>query len=839
MSKQKQPKTNLHNHSESMRNNVTRFQPDYESGLTTAQVKERIEQGLTNLPVDTNFKSIPKIIKENTFTYFNLIFLIFTILLVLVQSYHNLTFLPVIVGNILIGIIQEIRSKKILDKLTVLNTTHATVVREGTQTAIATKDLVLDDIVIFKAGDQVPADAKVVYGTVKANESLLTGESDEVPKATEDELMSGSFIVSGSCYGRLEKVGADSYISKLTNQAKAMSNEEQSKMIISLNKLVKWVGIFIIPIGITLFSQSYFFNGNSVQKSIVTMEGALIGMIPEGLYLLTTVALALSATRLAREKVLLHNMKSIETLARVNVLCVDKTGTITENEMSVERLVEAKSYHNDEIQKQDLAELVGDFAAAMSEDNATMAAIKSYFSKTSHRKALSFTTFSSVDKFSSVTFDDGTYIIGAPEMVLRDQYGEYAAEITPFAETGSRVLVFGRYEGILTEKLLVNPVIPLGFILLSNAIRANAKETFTYFADQDVAIKVISGDNPLTVSHIAKEAGIENADKYVDARELTTPELVATALKTHAVFGRVTPEQKKSFVEILKKEGNTVAMTGDGVNDILAMKEADCSIAMASGSDATAHAAQVVLLESDFSKMPQVVMEGRRVVNNIERSSSLFLVKNIFSLLMSIFAVIFSITYPLQPSQITLISLFTIGLPSFFLALEQNKQRIQGNFLLNILGKAIPGGVTDMLIVGALVICGTIFRLSPTDISTTATLLLIVVGFMVLYKISSPMNRFRQLIFFSSLAGMLIFSLFFSKLFSLTKISPTSILLLVILFFTAESIFRFLTKISELIGQYIQSVDRTKMTSMRYLFKSLYRFIFKRGALKPTKDSMS
>ena len=536
MSKQKQPPTNLHNQPESMRNHYARFQPDYESGLTTAQVKERIEQGLTNLPVDTNFKSIPKIIKENTFTYFNLIFLIFTILLVLVQSYHNLTFLPVIVGNILIGIIQEIRSKKILDKLTVLNTTHATVVRECVETAIATKDLVLDDIVLFKAGDQVPADAQVIYGTVKANESLLTGESDEVPKANGDELMSGSFIVSGSCYGRLEKVGADSYISKLTNQAKAMSNEEQSKMIISLNKLVKWVGIFIIPIGITLFSQSYFFNGNSVQKSIVTMEGALIGMIPEGLYLLTTVALALSATRLAREKVLLHNMKSIETLARVNVLCVDKTGTITENEMSVERLVEAKGYHSDDKQKRDLAEHVGDFAAAMSEDNATMAAIKAHFSKTSHRKALSFTTFSSVDKFSSVTFDDGTYILGAPEMVLRDQYAQYAGEITPFAETGSRVLVFGRYEGVLTEKLLINPVTPLGFILLSNAIRANAKETFTYFANQDVAIKVISGDNPLTVSHIAKEAGIENADKYVDARELTTPELIAAALKTHAVL---------------------------------------------------------------------------------------------------------------------------------------------------------------------------------------------------------------------------------------------------------------------------------------------------------------
>lgn len=818
-------------------NAYSRIQASYDFGLTSQQVNDRIQQGLTNLPVDTNFKSISQIIKENTFTYFNLIFLVFTILLVLVQSYHNLTFLPVIIGNILIGIIQEIRSKQILDKLTVLHATHATVVRDGQTSKVATDDLVLDDIVLFKAGDQIPADAQVVHGSVQANESLLTGESDEVPKSEGDTLMSGSFIVSGDCYARLEKVGADSYISKLTNEAKTINNEEQSKMIISLNKLVKWVGIFIIPIGITLFCQSYFFNNNSIQKSIVTMEAALLGMIPEGLYLLTTVALALSATRLAKDKVLLHNMKSIETLARVNVLCVDKTGTITEDKMSVDKLISAKPNGDDTQTLAELTNYISDFAAAMPEDNATMAAIKSHFTDTSSRKPLSFTTFSSVDKFSSVTFKEGTYLIGAPEMVLRDQYEDYANDITPFAEKGYRVLVFGKYEGTLTDKQLSAPVTPLGFILLSNAIRANAKKTFQYFGQQGVDVKVISGDNPATVSHIAKVAGVKHADEYIDARELTTVESIAQAVKTHTVFGRVTPEQKKMFVKVLQKDGNTVAMTGDGVNDILAMKEADCSIAMASGSDATAHAAQVVLLESDFSKMPQVVMEGRRVVNNIERSSSLFLVKNIFSFLMSIFAVIFSLTYPLQPSQITLISLFTIGLPSFFLALEQNKQRIQGNFLLNVLGKAIPGGITDMLIVGALVVCGTIFKLSPTDISTTATLLLIVVGFMVLFKISSPMNRFRQIIFCSSFAGMLIFSLFFSKLFSLTKISPTSILLLVILFFTAESIFRFLTKLSELIGKYIQSVDHSQMRSVSYVSSSLFKFIFKANSKKVSQDN--
>ena len=374
-------------------NAYERIQANYDVGLTDQQVKERIHQGLTNLPVDTNFKFISQIIKENTFTYFNLIFLVFTILLVLVQSYHNLTFLPVIIGNILIGIIQEIRSKQILDKLTVLHATHATVVRDGQTSKVATDDLVLDDIVLFKAGDQIPADAQVVHGSVQANESLLTGESDEVPKIEGDTLMSGSFIVSGDCYGRLEKVGADSYISKLTNEAKTINKEEQSKMIISLNKLVKWVGIFIIPIGITLFCQSYFFNNNSIQKSIVTMEAALLGMIPEGLYLLTTVALALSATRLAKDKVLLHNMKSIETLARVNVLCVDKTGTITEDKMSVDKLISAKPNSDNTQSVAKLTNDISDFAAAMPEDNATMAAIKSHFTDTSSRKPLSFTTF--------------------------------------------------------------------------------------------------------------------------------------------------------------------------------------------------------------------------------------------------------------------------------------------------------------------------------------------------------------------------------------------------------------------------------------------------------------
>lgn len=804
-------------------NEVPRFLPDYKTGLTKKQVEQRQEEGLTNLAVDTSFKSVKQIIFENTFTYFNLIFLILGLLLCLVQSYKNLTFLPIVIANTVIGIVQEIRSKKVLDELNVLNVTHAAVVRDGQEELVNTEDLVLDDIVIFKSGDQISADAVVVEGEVQVNESLLTGESNEIAKTSDSPLMSGSFVVSGQCHARLEKVGADSYISKLTLEAKSMGKEEQSEMVQSLNKLVKWIGILIIPIGLALFSQSFFLNGNSFAESVVSMEAALIGMIPEGLYLLTTVALALSAVRLAKQKVLLHNMKSIETLARVNVLCVDKTGTITENTMAVQKLIDVTQ--NQPLSPQsESAKLISDFCQNMSSDNATMNALQAYFTKGEQRKAISFTPFSSVEKFSSVTFEEGTYILGAPEMVLREDFDQFSEGIQAYAEKGYRVLVFGQYEGVLTDKVLIEKVRPISYILLSNPIRKEAYDTFRYFAEQEVEIKVISGDNPLTVSTVAQEAGVAGSENYVDAATLIDREMALEALKTKTVFGRVTPEQKKLFVELLKEAGNTVAMTGDGVNDILAMKEADCSIAMASGNEATVHASQVVLLESDFSKMPSVVLEGRQVVNNIERSSSLFLVKNIFSFLMSLFAVIFSITYPLQPSQITLISLFTIGIPSFFLALEPNKKRIEGRFLPNVLSKAFPGGFTDMLVVAALVVCGTILQLSKTDISTTATLLLIVVGFMVLYKISQPLNQFRRKLIAGCMFGMVFASLSFSGLFSLSGISPTSLLLLAMLFFTAESIFRLLTELTEKTGLFIQ--EKTYKTLSWEKVKAHYSRLF-------------
>lgn len=770
---------------------TTRYRPDHQTGLTAQQVQEHRMHGWTNQPVDPPSKTTKEIIQENVFTYFNLIFLVLAVLLCLVGSFRDLTFLPVIVLNTLIGIIQETRAKKVLDNLTMLNAPHAMVIRDGKKSQINAEDLVVDDIVIFEAGNQVCADAEVCAGEVQVNESLLTGESDEITKRKGDQLMSGSFIVSGQCHARLDKVGADSYISRLTLEAKAMQNTEQSEMIRSLDKLVKWVGVAIIPIGIILFIQAFVFQGEGFRSSVTSMIAAVIGMIPEGLYLLASVALAVSSIRLAQKKVLLHDMKCIETLARVNVLCVDKTGTITENTMEVQDVIPTKEYEEGKMCP--LSELLGDFTAAQSSDNITMEAMKRYFKIASGKKAVAKTGFSSASKYSSVTFEEASYVLGAPEFVLKEQYENYEETISAHASKGARVLVFGTAKEEPDGKPLKEAVTPLAYVLLANLIRQEAKETFTYFAEQGVEVKVISGDNPLTVSEVAKEAGIAGAERYVDASTLHTEEEMRAAVLNNAVFGRVTPNQKRKFVQILKEEGKTVAMTGDGVNDVLALKDADCSIAMASGSDAAAQASQLVLLESDFSCMPEVVLEGRRVVNNIQRSASLFLVKNIFSFLLSLVSFVFMFTYPLEPSQISLISMFTIGVPAFFLALEPNKNIIKGHFLTNVFLKALPAALTDVLAVGALVIFGRTFGVSSADISTAATMLLSIVGFMILYTISAPMNVLRGVILGGCIVGLLFCSIFLNDLFAITGMTTKCVMLFVVFAIATEPVLRYLT----------------------------------------------
>ena len=771
-------------------------------GLTSEQAAERAAQGLGNKVDISTGKTVSEIVFSNLFTYFNLIFLIITVLLCVVGSFKNLSFLPVIIGNTLIGIFQELRAKKTLDKMSLLNAPHCNALRDGKEVRLPAEELVKDDVILLTSGDQICADAVVLSGSVQVNESLLTGESDEISKNIGDALLSGSFVVSGKCTARLEKVGNESYISKLTEEAKVLSSGEQSEMIRSINRIIKWVGIIIIPIGVILFCQSYFLNDQSVQKSVTSTVAAVLGMIPEGLYLLTTIALALSTIRLAKRQVLLHDMKSIETLARVDVLCVDKTGTITEPDM---RVTEIKVREKADA---DTLSLLSSYVAAGVDNNATAKALADYMKENgdafSKRTALEVIPFSSSVKYGAVTFTDGTYLLGAPEFILRNSFKLYESEIASYTEKGFRVLLFASYGGVSVKNGLTEDAEPLAWVVLSNPIRENAKETFEYFRAQDVALKVISGDNPETVSKIAKEAGIENAESFVDASTLDSEEKIEEAVQKYTVFGRVTPKQKQQFVHALQKNGHTVAMTGDGVNDILAMKDADCSVAMASGSEAASQVAQVVLLDSDFARMPSVVCEGRCVVNNIQRSASLFLVKNIFSLLMALFSMVSFITYPLEPTQISLIGAFTIGLPGFLLALEPNKERIRGSFMRTVLLKAFPAGFTDMLAVGALVVCGDVFSLPKDDIATAATMLLCVVGFMILIKISQPFNKIKYGILFINIAGLAFCGIFLRRLFQITSMSAICVLLMIVFGFASESLYRYLSVLTEKIAVFAE-----------------------------------
>lgn len=775
---------------------MERIAADPQSGLSAEQVKRRFAQGENNYKVESSTLSVPEIVRSNVCTYFNLVFAVIAVLLAIVGAWSDMLFLPIIVANTCIGIIQEVHSKKVLDKLSILNAPHAVVIRDGNRQEIPADQLVLDDIVEFSAGSQIPADAKVVSGELQVNESLITGESDEIEKREGDSLLSGSFVVSGKACARLEKVGKDSYISKLTLQATKSKKGEQSEMIRSLNYLIMVMGIIIIPIGIALFVQSFIYNEGTFHDSITGMVAAIIGMIPEGLYLLTSVALAVSSVRLAQKKVLIHDMKCIETLARVNVLCVDKTGTITEPGMHVYDFSVL-----DGADQLEISQLLADFVAAQEKDNATMEALKAHFSNGSGMRAREVYSFSSETKYSGAVMNDGkSYVIGAPEFVLRGQFAQYQEQIATYSSKGYRVLVFAQYEGTLDRKPLTEPVLPLCFVMLANPIRKGAKETFTYFAENDVDIKVISGDNPLTVSVIAAEAGIVGAERFVDASTLKEKEDYYRAVEEYTVFGRVTPSQKRMLVQALKEHKKTVAMTGDGVNDVLALKDADCSVAMASGSEAASNVAQLVLLDSDFSRMPSVVAEGRRVVNNIERTAALYIVKNIFSMLLAIFSVILMLDYPLEPSQVSLISMFTIGIPSFVLALEPNKDLIRGHFLTNVLVRALPAGLTDFIVVSGLVIFCREFQVDLDCLSTSCTILVAIVGFMILHRIARPMNTGHIVMLVGVIAGWILCMLFGGSFFGITGISKQCEMLMVIFAIITEPVLRYLSLIVEWIS---------------------------------------
>lgn len=778
---------------------------DIHDGLSSSKVEELKLRGLSNIPVGNQSKTIGQIVAGNVFTYFNFVFAIFAGLLIFVRSYNNMTFLPIILLNTIIGIVQEIRAKITLDRLTVINAPKTKVVRDSYISEIDSTELVKGDVCIFEAGNQLSADAILAEGCVRVNESLITGESDEVIKNKGDILLSGSFVVSGECKAILTNVGHSSYAAKLALEAKAGRKKQQTTMMKSLDNLVKIIGIVIVPLGIIMYVQSHFFLGHSIKNSVVSMVASLVGMIPEGLYLLASVALVVSVRRLAGRKVLVHEMNCVETLARVNVLCVDKTGTITKPEMSVSDVVFCKDNVTDTISM---------VAGNMNGDNETMKAIKEYFFEYKDKKAERVYSFSSQNKYSGAVIDGHCYIFGAPEYVLLNRYDDYTDIYDRYSDRGERIIVFGECQTDPCGNAIEEPVIPYAFIILENEIRDTAKETFGYFEKQGVDVVVISGDNPVTASKVAIRAGIRNAENYVDATTLKSEDDIKAAIQRYTVFGRVIPEQKKQIIQAFKQAGRVVAMTGDGVNDVLALKCADCSVAMASGSDAASNAAQIVLLDSDFSKMPDVVLEGRRVVNNIQTSASLFLVKNIFSILTTVFTLIAANLYPLYPTQLSLLGAFTIGTPAFFLALQPNKELIRGDFLVNVILKALPAGLADFIMLAAISIHGNVLGMSNEQISTVAIVILLFIGLEALVRICRPFDGIRIALCIAMAAGIVVCVLNFKSMFAIATVNMVMLRMIIMYGVIAVVLFGVMCKS---VGSWIDYMERHSKRFRRLL----------------------
>ena len=754
-------------------------------GLTHEEVEEKIKQGKSNkVKIKTN-ESILKILRKNIFTYFNFIFLILTILLITSHSYRNLTFLGIIITNILIGIIQQIRSKITLDKLSLLDKNKYIVIRDGKEEEIDSDNLIEGDFIILEAGKQIPADAEVVSGKIYVNESLLTGEQNEIEKSINSNLMSGSYVISGRAVVKLTNVGDESFSAKIMKESKKIK-ETKSEMISAIDNIVKFAGIIIIPIGILLFIGSYGVNGCSYEESVNSMVSALLGMIPEGLYLLTTVALALSSMRLAQNKILLHDMKSIESLARVDVLCVDKTGTITNNTMKVLDIFDKNG--NSLIDKKEDLKILARYINTIEDKNITIDAIKEqlYGISTEKLSNIEKENFNSKNKFSFIKIDENvTYKLGAPEILLNKEYEELVNKRT---KNGERLIAFVEVKN--------DETIPILFISLKNEIRKNAKEIFEFFDNRNVQIRVISGDNPITVSSIAKQAGIKGYEKYIDCRELKNYADIQKAVKKYIVFGRVNPEQKRQIIKALKEQGLKVAMTGDGVNDILAMKEADCSIAIGSGSDAARGTAQVVLLDSDFGKMRNIVYEGRKNINNITRSASLFTYKNIFSLLLSIYSIIFAMQYPLEPNQVSLGSAFTIGIPAFLLTFEENQKKQQnGNFMRKVFTNSLPAAITSFLAIVAMVKFSDLFNVGVKEITTACSYLFFTGGFLILYKIIRPLNKYRTSVMFLCILGIILTINIMPNFFAIKEISERSAILVTLFAIAEFSVIRWVTLI--------------------------------------------
>ena len=746
---------------------MQRYNPDYKVGLNYEQVNERKKDNLVNFDTTVKTKSIRSIIFSNFFTLFNIMNFVLALLIVLVGAYKNLLFIIIVVLNTLISTIQEIYSKRTIDKLSLLVETKTKVVRESKTEEISNYELVLDDVIELNAGNQIPTDSIILDGEVEVNEALLTGEPDNIRKIKGDRLLSGSYIVSGKCFAKVEHIGKENYVAKISQEAKK-KRKVNSEIMNSLNKIIKILSFIIIPVGILLFFNQVDLEGNDLKTAIVSTVAALIGMIPEGLVLLTSTVLAVSVTRLAKKHVLVQELYCIETLARVDVLCLDKTGTITEGRMSVDKIISANNHTESEVK-----EILGILGKYSEDKNSTIDAIRSKFTPNAELKVKARMAFKSSNKWSGISFEDITYVLGAPEVIggRKEDINKYISEY--------RVVAIGKTKEIINNNLPENIEI-VGYVLISDVIRKNSKEILEYFDKQGVAIKLISGDNPITVSNIAKRAGVKDYDNYIDARTLKTDEGLKEAATKYTVFGRVTPEQKKEIILALKEQKHTVAMTGDGVNDVLALKNADCSISVANGSDAARNVSQLVLMDSDFKSMPNIVDEGRRTINNIQRSATLFLVKTIYATILAVIFVFVNMQYPFIPIQMTLINFVVTGIPSVVLALEPNKERIKGRFIINVIKRALPTAltvVTNIIIIG---IISSIYNLDYINYSSVCVVVTAITGFILLFKISRPFNLSRTILFIGVVAiftfGITIFRNLFSIRLDISNIIPIIIL---------------------------------------------------------------
>ncbi len=759
------------------------------NGLSSSEVKLRIKDGKVNYDTTAPSKSVKQILAENTFTLFNFINLILGVAIVLVGSYKNLLFLGVVVCNTLISTIQEIRAKKTVDKLSVISSSKARVIRDGNKKEIHINNIVLDDLVIYELGNQVVVDSKVVEGFCEVNESFITGEAKTIYKKEGDTLLSGSFIVSGTVKAKVIHVGLDNYTSVISHDAKKVKKEINSEIMRSLNKIVKYVSIALVPIGILLLLRQFSIDDNTTQNAVVTVVAAVVGMIPEGLILLVSSVLAISVLRLSNYNVLVQDLYALETLARVDTLCLDKTGTITEGVMEVVDVLPLNNHMINEID-----EALSMIVFNLDDKNPTFTAIKEKYKNISTKKALRKIPFSSDRKYSGITLKNESLIMGAPEFILGKELIKYERKIEELSKE-NRVLVLIKTDA-MKDNIIPKNKEALAFILIRDKVRKEAAKTLEYFMENDVDVKVISGDSVSTVSNVARQVGLEIKGIY-DARNINEDTDINLVVEENTVFGRVKPDQKKLLISALKSNGHVVAMTGDGVNDVLALKESDCGVAMNDGSDAARNVSELVLLDSNFDSMPKIVKEGRRTINNVERSATLFLSKTIYASLLALLFLFINYTYPFIPIQMTLINSLTIGIPAFILALEPNKSRVKGKFFVNVISKAIPSGITTVVNILLLVFVASLLNIPNKQTSTIAVIITAYTAILLIYRISKPLNTLRKslLVLLTCIFCTVLLTEVGRSVFSLVWLTPNSLLILLPLMYISTRLFKLLSNV--------------------------------------------